>query len=154
MTIRFALKTIAAQLLLLSVLGGCARSVDEDLVIAASKGDSEQIRALLKKGANPNVVAVDGWTPLTAAASEGHPETVQILLRSGAKIDAPEGGGNTALFWAAFYNHTDVIQSLLSKGADINKKSKSAGGESPLHAALRLNHKEAADLLRQAGATE
>jgi hypothetical protein len=149
---RVKARTIAAYLLLIGFSGGCARSIDKDLIIAAYDGNVEQVRALVQKGANPNALAVDAWTPLTVAAREGHLEAVKVLLDSGAKIDAPEGGGNTALFWAAFYDHRDVIHLLLSKGADINKKSK--GGESPLHLALRFNHDSAADLLRGAGARE
>ena len=133
--------TIAAWALLIAFSGGCARSIDKDLIIAAGAGDAEQVRALVQKGANPNALALDGWTALTMAAREGRLEAVQVLLQSGAKIDAPEGGGSTALFWAAFYDHRDVIHLLLSKGADINKKSK--GGESPLHLALRFNHNSA-----------
>ena len=116
--------TIAACLLLIGFSGGCARSIDKDLIIAAGAGDAEQVRILVQEGANPNALALDAWTPLTTAAREGHLEAVKVLLDSGAKIDAPEGGGNTALFWAAFYDHRDVIHLLLSKGADIDKKIK------------------------------
>lgn len=146
--------TIISALPLILLSGGCTRSLDEDVVIAASDGNVEQIKSLLKQGANPNAHALDDWTPLTKAASNGHIDAVKLLLVSGARINEAEGGGNTALFWAAFYDRRDVITLLLSDGADINKKSNSTGGETPLHVALRLKHIETAELLQRSGAKE
>ena len=59
---------------------------------AASAGEVDTIKALIQRGADPNVLAVDGWNALCIAAREGHLQAVDLLLRSGAKIDGPEGG--------------------------------------------------------------
>jgi len=138
----------ALGLLSLASLAGCGRSVDQKLVAAANRGDTNDIRNLLQQGANPQALAADGWTALTMAAREGHLEAVDLLVRSGANVDAPEGGGNTALYWAAFYDHRVVAKFLLSKGADPDKKGND--GETPLHAALRLNHLDVSVVIREA----
>lgn len=143
---------ISAVLLAALAAGACVRRLNWDLVDAAGDGDVDRIKALLQKGADPNALAMDGWTALTMASREGHVEAVNLLLHSGAKIDLPEGGGNTALYWAAFDDRRDVIKLLIAEGADINKNSKSNGGETPLRVAIRLDHPEAAELLREAGA--
>jgi ankyrin repeat protein len=143
-----------AVLLAAIAVGGCVRSIDEDLVNTAYFGDVHQIRVLLQRGADPNALAMDDWTALTVASREGHVEAVKLLLHSGANIDLPEGGGNTALYWAAFDDRRDVIKLLIAEGANINKKNKAKGAETPLHVAIRLNHPEAAELLREAGAKQ
>lgn len=146
--------TFVRALFLIVLVGGCARSVDKDLVIAAYNGDVARIEALVKQGANPNALAVDGWTPLTIASREGRLDAVKLLLRSGARPNEPEGGGNSALYWAALSDHCDVINVLLADGADVNKKGSSNGAETPLHIALRLHNLDAAEILRQAGGKE
>jgi hypothetical protein len=36
-------------------------------------------------GANPNMAAKSGWTPLKSAETEGHAEVVRLLRAAGAK---------------------------------------------------------------------
>src|SRR5258708_4381852 len=104
---RAKLRIIGACLLLIESLAGCTRSIDRDFVYAGYRGDAEEVKVLLQRGANAEALAMDGWTALTMAAREGHLDAAQVLLRSGAKVDTPEGGGNTALYWAAFNDHLD-----------------------------------------------
>jgi hypothetical protein len=133
-----------------ALMGSCVRPIDDQLVAAAYDGDAAKVEALLKRGANVEIRARDGWTPLTIAAREGRTDIVLALLRAGAKPNAEEGGGNTALFWATYYGHVDTARSLIANGADLNHRCGHC--KSALQAAIERNYPELAETLRKAGA--
>jgi hypothetical protein len=66
-----------------------------DLWNAARKGQTDQVRALLEKGAAVESRDRDGRTALMLAAEHGHPDTVSLLLSKGAKTDARDKEGWT-----------------------------------------------------------
>ncbi len=72
-----------------------------DLHKAASAGDVERVKELLKKGANPNTKDIDGQTPLHMAASGGHFDVVKLLLEHGADPNVQDKDGATPLHKAA-----------------------------------------------------
>lgn len=67
-----------------------------DLLIAAAKGDTAAVRALLKRGVNIESTDKNGRTPLMLAAQHGHAAVVNALLEAGAKADARDNSGLTA----------------------------------------------------------
>ena len=67
-----------------------------DLLAAARSGDTEAVRALLKRGANLEAQDKDGKTPLLWAAERGHTEIVRLLLAQGANREARDREGLTA----------------------------------------------------------
>lgn len=75
-----------------------ARAADSgpDLLNAAKKGQTGQVRALLEKGAAPESKDKDGRTALMLAAQHGHAETVSLLLSKGAQADARDREGFNA----------------------------------------------------------
>jgi ankyrin repeat protein len=76
-----------------------------DLHSAASAGDAERVRELLKKGADPNAKNEYGNTPLHEAASRGHVDVVRLLLEHGADPNIQNNIGWTPLHLAAFWGH-------------------------------------------------
>jgi uncharacterized protein len=54
------------------------------LMVAASHGNRDTVRALLDAGADVNAKDFTGWTALHAAAFKGDPEIVNLLLEHGA----------------------------------------------------------------------
>ena len=100
---------------------GCG-DTDFQLLSAAEEGRAGKVKALLQRGANPDVSTDidgdDGWTPLILAAQNGHAETVELLLQSGADVNAStEKGGITPLRQASQQNHADIVRLLLNAGA-------------------------------------
>lgn len=79
------------------------------LLIAASNGDAEIVRALLEGGAGPNEMNEDGITPLMGAAFKGHREVVELLLAGGADPHHRARDGDTARSIAS----TEEIRGLL-----------------------------------------
>jgi uncharacterized protein len=114
---------------------------------AMQANDTEVVRALLAKGANPNASAM-GYTPFMLAAGVipgggrgggpgGAPNTqlLDLMLQNGANVNAqvigtltytmrisyrppPSSEGASALHAAAQGSRTELVKYLLSKGAD------------------------------------
>lgn len=99
-------------------------SVDElgaRLADAAVSGDVEEVRALIRQGADLEH-KVDGlWeTPLHLATQHGRVEVVRILIAEGADLNATSGNvdhvGMTALDFAVRYRHFEIAEVLLDAG--------------------------------------
>ena len=97
------------------------------LNIAVSRSDGLWTRFLLGKGADPNLAASNGDTPLISAARVGFTEGVELLLKLGAKVDAANRMGETALILAVQQRHLDAVKLLLAKGANPDKADSAAG---------------------------
>jgi len=95
---------------------------------AAWDGRVEIVEALLEKGANPNALDNDGFTPLNLAVLSGHLGCVRLLLDHGANIDQrtkrPNGyhgrGGGTALRDAVINQYWEIIDLLIARGGDTS----------------------------------
>jgi ankyrin repeat protein len=114
--------------------------VDRDkktaLFHAAENNQTDVLSRLLLEGADPNIRADFGITPLMAAAEKGHSIAAEILLEEYANIDdADPINGLTALMLAASNGHADVVSVLVSRGADITRTD--LAGQTPLMMAAR-----------------
>jgi ankyrin repeat protein len=89
---------------------------------AASKGNLEIVKILLKNGASMERKSVGGHTALHWAAQDGHPEVARFLLGNGSPIDAKNNAGETPLMLAAAMNHGDIARLLLDHGASLDEK--------------------------------
>lgn len=153
----------------------CAQDLNEELLLAARKGNLGAVRALLDKGVDINAKSPYGATPLYFAASNGHAEVVKLLLERGANVNAKDSfyettalnsatskgraqvvklllengaeGKEQALVMAAFFGHTEVVKVVLEKGGFKPETLSDALG-----AATKNNHAAAAELLKKAGA--
>lgn len=129
----------------------------------------EQMKVLLKAGANPNARALDGLTPLMAAAAVRKLEMVRVLLEAGADVNARSENGVTALLQvlrresvpAAFHPSpsSEVIRLLIAYRADVNVSCEEefcggnlSIGETALLLAVRFQDAESVRLLLEAGA--
>ena len=98
---------------------------------AAMNGDTETVRALLKKGLDVNEAQGDGTTALHWAAMKGDAELTQMLLFAGANHRATTRlGAYTPLYLAAKGGHSAVVAALLAAGAD--PKALTTNGATPL----------------------
>jgi ankyrin repeat protein len=78
----------------------------------------EFLKALLEKGANPNIM-VDNHFPLKYIVMKHSYRTdlVDLLLKYGANIDLQNIDGNTALMYASSNNCREMIVHLISRNA-------------------------------------
>jgi ankyrin repeat protein len=93
------------------------------LIVAASAGQADTVRALLAQGAAINATSADGRTALIAAVQNNRIEAVQALIAAGANLNAATRGTGTALNVAENKGETQIAALLLAVGARSTGKS-------------------------------
>ena len=83
---------------------------------------------LIAGGANVNLPAKDGRTPLHAAAMAGSVTCTALLLQSGADINAVDAADHTPLAVAVAAERSRAVMLLVSKGADVRHGEVSGRG--------------------------
>ena len=85
-----------------------ADDLTDDLFAATRKGNLEQVKALLDKGASVNAKFSYGQTPLFFACDRGYMEIVKLLVERGADVNVEDTFYHAnALSWAVDHNHGD-----------------------------------------------
>uniref|UniRef100_A0A8D0VTB5 Ankyrin repeat domain 6 n=1 Tax=Sus scrofa TaxID=9823 RepID=A0A8D0VTB5_PIG len=123
--------------------------LSERLLIAAYKGQAENVVQLINKGAKV-AVTKHGRTALHLAANKGHLSVVQILLKAGCDLDVQDDGDQTALHRATVVGNTEVIAALIQEGCALDRQDKD--GNTALHEASWHGFSQSAKLLVKAGA--
>ena len=88
------------------------------LQFAASAGNVEMIRFLVKRGANVNYGAkTGGQTALLSAIYGAHPEAVEALIELKADVNSKTKDGDTPLKAAMKGDQEDMVKILKAAGA-------------------------------------
>ncbi|XP_054413839.2 ankyrin repeat domain-containing protein 6 isoform X5 [Pongo abelii] len=124
-------------------------ALSERLLIAAYKGQTENVVQLINKGAKV-AVTKHGRTPLHLAANKGHLPVVQILLKAGCDLDVQDDEDQTALHRATVVGNTEIIAALIHEGCALDRQDKD--GNTALHEASWHGFSQSAKLLVKAGA--
>ncbi|NZA28681.1 ankyrin repeat domain-containing protein [Luteimonas sp. SJ-92] len=103
------------------------------LLRAAGGGHRATVDLLLARGADAQLAAHTGATPLSAAVSMRQGEIVDRLLDAGAKLEQRLPGEVTVLMLAAALGLPDLCARLLTAGANVHATD--AQGLGPLHCA-------------------
>ncbi|KKZ63280.1 hypothetical protein EMCG_00263 [[Emmonsia] crescens] len=121
------------------------------LLLAAVKRRVLVTQLLLKRGAEPNLAAIHGETPLSCAAENGYGKIINILLAHGAHLESKQGFlQQTPLALAAKNGRKDAVKLLLDAGANVNCKDVS--GAEPLSLAVTGGYEDVVKLLLEKGA--
>ncbi len=118
-------------------------SQDQAVWTALAFEDNEQLRQLLKKGANPNKPEeLSQITPLMAA------ETLQLawtLIEAGADARSRDRTGRTAMHHAVRMREAvQILPLLVRAGGDVNARAEEPGMITPLFCAVE-NYMESPD---------
>ena len=122
------------------------QDTDRALRDAIANGDIEAVEQQLAAGAEVNVKAARGWTPLHNAVDSDDKEIVELLINNGADVNATHNGGGTPLHWAARKGHQEIVELLITNGANMNAQDEDGG--TPLFYA---SSPKISDLLRKHG---
>jgi hypothetical protein len=99
-------------------------SVNDQLMAAAKKGDTEAVKALLAKGADVNTKSPYGATPLFFACDRGHVEIVKILLEKGADLQTKDTFyKSTPVTWAVMKDQAEVVKLLVEKAPETKEST-------------------------------
>lgn len=103
------------------------------LLRAAGGGHRALVDLLLARGADPQLAAHSGATPLSAAVSMRHGDIVDRLIIAGASLEQRLPGESTVLMVACALGLPDLAARLLAAGADVHATD--AQGRTALHCA-------------------
>jgi ankyrin repeat protein len=140
-TIFASVFTVSFLVALAVFTGGCVTDPagNTPLILAARKGNTEQVNALLQKNADANSHNREGTTALMAATwggdGRGNTQIARTLIAHGADVNATNMNGRTALMEAAGNGNTDFVGLLVEHGADVNA-ALSTGQTALMEAAL------------------
>ncbi|XP_051881034.1 ankyrin repeat domain-containing protein 6b isoform X3 [Pristis pectinata] len=122
--------------------------LSERLLVAAHKGQTENVVQLINKGAKI-AVTKHGRTALHLAAYKGHIDVVRILLKASCDLDIQDDSDQTALHRAAVVGNTEVISALILEGCSLDRQDKD--GNTALHEASWHGFSQSVKLLVKAG---
>ena len=127
-------------------------AVNAPVADAASRGDKDAVRTLLKDGADVNAPQGDGMTALHWAAERGDLELTSLLVYGGANVAAVTRIGQyTPLHIAARSGSAGVVKALVDARSNVNAAS-APSGATPLHLAASSGSVEAVRILLDAKA--
>jgi ankyrin repeat protein len=133
------------------VLTGAHAAV-KPVVDAASRGDTDLLRQLLRDGGDVNEAHGDGMTALHWAAENGDLVLAEMLIYAGINVDAGTRIGHyTPLHVASRSGHADIVRALLDAGANVDARTTNSG-VMPIHLAAASGNAVAVGALLDGGA--
>jgi len=92
----------------------------ESALVILLKNNQDVAQSVLAAGADVNLAAVNGITPLMAAAFNGQTAMAKQLLDKGADVAPLDRLQKNAMTYAAGAGSTEIVVMLLAKGVDPN----------------------------------
>jgi len=162
--------------------GSSVSDLNSQLWGVIGPGNTQEVRALLAKGTDPNFRGHLGRTAVHRACLFGCSEQFDMLIDAGGSADTTDEDGETPLHLAASKGHFSIVERLLKLGVDLQRRSdygtpldcaafgghvnvmatllnngatattKNCWGRTPLHEAASHGHIEASRLLLRRGA--
>jgi len=120
-------------------------ALENNLMIAASRGLDSEIERLIYKGADIDGESYEGATPLVFAVANNQLSSVKVLLSHRPNTDKITSSGETPLIISVKNQNLKIAESLLRGGANIDLGDRN--GASALHYAALTGNFEMADLL-------
>jgi len=117
---------------------------------AAEAGKVEEVRRLLREGADPFEKCAPGWTAGGLAIKNGHYETVQALIEESPKVANDKDYLGGLLHVCVGQNNLQIAKLLIDNGANLDVTT--PDGWTPLMNAAQKGHEEIAELLIDKGA--
>ncbi|KAL9026412.1 MAG: hypothetical protein Q9196_004919 [Gyalolechia fulgens] len=119
--------------------------------VAASYGNVEAVRSLLKLGVSPNTRDKDRRAPIHSAAFSGNHEIIDLLVDHGADLTAQNHAGESVLHILTRSEFDkNLVSLLMRRGVPVNTPD--AEGKTALHIAARKGSVSTAKFLMEHGA--
>jgi uncharacterized protein len=118
---RFIVAGVCALLAVLAVPSFSQR-LYEDVIVAVVNDRAAELKTLLARGVDPNIVDPNGDALLFIAARSGYQASVDVLLAAKANVNAKNRFGDTPIMAAALNGHLELVRKLRIQGADIEPR--------------------------------
>lgn len=118
---------------------------------AASAGDANAIRRILRNGFQVDGLDSHGNTPLIYACQTNQLEAAILLIGNNANVNHQSKYGFTPLMFASWQGHTELVALLIKHHADVKGRT-FKNKDTALHFAALAGFSKACLLLRKAGA--
>jgi uncharacterized protein len=105
-------------LLLFFVSFARSETMNEELIQAAERGNTERVLELLGRGADINLQDTQGRTPVMAATYGNHVETVAAFLKAGADVNLRDTMLNNPFLYAGAEGFLEILKLSYEAGAD------------------------------------
>jgi len=116
------------------------------LHVAAYRGNSDIVQALVYRGVEVNEEDKHGDTLIGGACRGNHPNIVKFLVTQGALLDSKAYSDGPMLCYAARRGMMAMVEALASEGVDLNATG--IDGETALELASKHDHQDVANFLR------
>jgi ankyrin repeat protein len=127
------------------------RALSEALAEAVAHDDAAAVRALLRKGADPNYRDRNGHQPIMCVAALRSTATLAPLLQEGGDPNAASDQGDVPIIWASGTGKLESVKLLLRSGAKVDRTD-SRGTTALMSAARYSGSPEVVSELLSAGA--
>ncbi len=104
-----------------------ARSMSDDLIAAAERGDTPTLLQFLAGGADINARDARGRTPVMAATHGNQVETVRALIGAGADINIRDNRLDNPFLYAGAEGLLDILTLAIDAGADTKLMNRFGG---------------------------
>ncbi|MBW8349952.1 ankyrin repeat domain-containing protein [Bacillus sp. IITD106] len=103
------------------------KQVDQQLILSAEQGDTENVLKLLEDGANINSTDELGRTAVVAATYNNQVDTVKALIQKGADINIRDNHLNNVLLYAGAEGLLEIVKLAIDAGADTKLTNRFGG---------------------------
>ena len=115
-------------------------SPDQQLIQAASRGDSALVKRLIAEGASVKARDSGQRTALLAATQGNHVEAARLFIAAGADVNAKDAIEDSPYLLAGARGYLEILRLTLAAGADL--KSTNRYGGTALTPACHYGHVE------------
>ena len=115
------------------------------LLLSANWNNFMAVYLLLDHGADANIAAADGRTPLHKAVMKGNQNLVKLFLEKNALVNTQNADGDSPLHTAVSNGFFDITKLLIKKGSNVNLQNKE--GRTPLFLAAENKHEQLIKIL-------
>ena len=120
------------------------KGADSSIYTAASLGDIEKVKSLIKSGVSVNGDPRSSSTPLYWAVKNEHRDVAKLLIDKGADVSSAH-----LLYYASMHGYRDMAEFFIEKGANVNSRY---WEDTPSHYAVWGGHTDVLELLLAHGA--
>jgi ankyrin repeat protein len=118
---------------------------------AVYESDVDEVRRLIRAGADVSLANDYGATPMSLAAEAADVAILKLLLDAGADADSPNAEGMTALMLVARTGNVEAAKLLVDHGATVDARE-NFGGQTALMWASARRHPDMIEYLMSRGA--